>query len=63
MNFKLIRRFNALFKKYFGITPSDAGLSNMDIERWCDGIEDIDEAVIMWGEKYDLDRVDLGWFA
>lgn len=51
-------RFAAAMMKFFAITPDDAGMSDADLERYRDGYEeDPSQAVLVFGEDYDLTLV------
>lgn len=51
--------FNAALQSHFAITIGDAGLTATELSRYAD--LEPKEAVLQFGENYDLDRVVLGW--
>ena len=53
--------FEGFMKQFWGMDLNDAGLDQEQIIRYRD--LDPKEAALTFGEDYDLDRIDQGWFA
>jgi len=54
-----LNSFDEHLKKFFGIDHHDAGLSDEHLLRYTD--LEPREAALVYGEDYDLDRIDRGF--
>jgi hypothetical protein len=55
-----LREFDAAMKQLFAIDHCDAGMDEEVLSRYADLSPD--EAALLFGEDYDLQRTDIGWF-
>ena len=56
---KWLSDFEAFMKQFWGMDLNDAGLDQVQINRYRDLTPK--EAALTFGEDYDLDRIDRGW--
>lgn len=58
---KWLNDFDGFMKQFFGIDSNDAGVSEERLIPYRNLPPR--EAALEFGEEYDLDRIDRGWFA